>query len=195
MFTGIIQHTGRFLSFRDGKSEMALQAPAEIGRLGIGESLAVNGVCLSLVSSQKNNLSFNLSPETLARTNLGHLHRGDILNLERPLTLSSSLSGHLVTGHIDGMEKVLRIIKKGTGVRVEIGLSPALRPYFIPKGSVAVNGASLTVARLGPSSFEVELIPITLTHSNLGTLKRGDAVNVECDILGKYLYNWYLQKK
>jgi riboflavin synthase len=112
-----------------------------------------------------------------------------MLNLEQPLTLSSPLSGHIITGHIDSRGKVLLISQKKPGKRLKVSFPPELKPYFIPEGSVALNGVSLTIARLSRSSFDVELIPITLKNSNLGNLKRGDAVNVECDMIGKYVYN------
>jgi len=190
MFTGIIYHIGFFKEYRLGKQEIALEAPELFARLERGESLAVNGVCLSLVRKEKNALFFNLSKETLSRTNLGSLRRGDKLNLELSLTLSSPLSGHLVTGHIDSTGKVLNIRKRGSGKRMGISFPRDLKPYFISKGSVTINGVSLTIAELKSSSLEVELIPITLDNSNLGHLKPGDKVNIECDIIGKYVYNW-----
>lgn len=195
MFTGIIHHIGLFKEYRLGKQEMALEAPESFARLERGESLAVNGVCLSLVRKEKNALFFDLSKETLSRTNLGSLRRGDKLNLELSLTLSSPLSGHLVTGHIDSTGKVLSICKRNSGKRMSISFPRDLKPYFIPKGSVAVNGVSLTIAELKSSSLEVELIPITLDQSNLGHLKPGDKVNIECDIIGKYVYNWIPKEK
>ncbi len=195
MFTGIIHHTGIFREYRLGKRELVIEAPDLSGRLDRGESLAVNGVCLSLIRREKNSLFFNLTKETLSRTNLGSLRKGDRLNLELSLTLSSPLSGHLVSGHIDSTGKVLKIRKRGTGNRITISLPQELKPYFIPKGSVAVNGVSLTIAELKSASFEVELIPITIDKSNLGHLKSGDTVNIECDIIGKYVYNWVSKQK
>ncbi len=195
MFTGIIHHIGVFKEYRLGKQEMALEAPELFARVERGESLAVNGVCLSLIRKEKNTLFFNLSQETRSRTNLGSLRKGDRLNLELSLTLSSLLSGHLVTGHIDSTGKVLNIHKKGAGKRMAISFPMDLKPYFIPKGSVAINGVSLTIAELKSGSFEVELIPLTLDKSNLGLLKPGDKVNIECDIIGKYVYNWISTEK
>jgi riboflavin synthase len=157
--------------------------------------VAVNGACLTLTKKEKHILFFNLSPETLQKTNLSSLRPGKRLNLELPLTPSSLLSGHLVTGHIDSQGKVLKITEKTPGKRMAISFPPDLKKYFIPKGSVALNGVSLTIASLGASSFEVELIPITLRNSNLSELRRGDAVNIECDIIGKYVYNWMSEGK
>ena len=195
MFTGIIHHTGLFKGYRQGKQEIVVEAPALSSRIEIGESLAVNGVCLSLTKNEKNRLFFNLSQETIKKTNLSSLRQGEKLNLELSLTLSSPLSGHFVTGHIDSKGKVLKVSEKKPGKRMTISFPSELRPYFIPKGSVALNGASLTVADLRASSLEVELIPITLKNSNLGDLKSGDRVNIECDMLGKYAYNWMRQWK
>lgn len=190
MFTGIIRDTGLFKGYRQGKQEMAIEAPSVSSRLEVGESLAVNGVCLSLVSKEKDTLVFNLSQATIQVTNLGSLRPGQRLNLELPLALSSLLSGHLISGHVDGRGKILKMTQRKNGKRVTVSFPSALRPYFISKGSVAVNGVSLTVAELRSSSFEVELIPITLENSNLGQLRTGDAVNIECDMIGKYVYNW-----
>jgi riboflavin synthase len=195
MFTGIINHLGFFKGFRQGKQVLVIEAPSLVSRTEVGDSLAINGICLSLILKEKNLLSFNLSRETLALTNIGSLRPGDRLNLELPLTLQTPLGGHMVTGHIDSKGKVLKVIPRGPGARLVISFPTKLRPYFIPKGSVAVNGASLTIAGLGPSSFEVELIPITLKNSNLGTLRSGDEINLECDIIGKYVYNWMNKKK
>jgi len=190
MFTGIISHTGTFEEYRKGKREIVLKCADLAGRLSAGESLSVNGVCLSLSAEERSALLFHLSRETLATTNLGSLRRSDLLNLELPATLSTPLGGHLVTGHIDARGEVLRVMKRGEGKRMVLSFPDRLRPYFIPKGSVAVNGVSLTVAQILPSSFEVELIPITLENTNLGRCRRGDRVNIECDIIGKYVYNW-----
>ena len=193
MFTGIIHHSGVFKGFRLGKKEMAVEAPTIPAQIGTGESVNVSGVCLSLIRRENRILFFNLSQETLQRTTLGVLRPGAALNLELPLSLSSFLSGHLVAGHVDFTAKVLKIVPRKPGQRLTLSLPREFRPYFIPKGSVAVNGVSLTVASLGPSSFEVELIPITLEKSNLTGLRAGDEVNVECDMIGKYVYNWTTQ--
>jgi riboflavin synthase len=195
MFTGIINHTGLFRGYRRGKQEITIEAPSVVSKIEVGESLAVNGVCLSLIKKENKALFFDLSQETIKKTTLGSLKQGEMLNLEQPLSLSSPLSGHLITGHVDSRAKVLLVSPKKPGKRLKISFPPELRPYFIPEGSVALNGVSLTIARLSPSWFEVELIPITLKNSNLGSLKRGDTVNVECDIIGKYVYNWISKDK
>jgi len=193
MFTGIIARQGTFRGFRKSRGEMLVEAPGFAEKLAAGESVAVNGVCLSLLASDREGLRFNLSRETLEKTTLGSLKPGGRLNLELPLTLASPLSGHLVSGHIDAVGKVLKVLSRPPGKRVTLSFPPALRPYFIPKGSVAVDGVSLTIASLGPASLEVELIPLTLEGSNLGLLRGGAAVNLECDMVGKYVYNWLSQ--
>jgi riboflavin synthase len=190
MFTGIIKNQGIFKGYRSGKQEMAVEEPSVASRLDLGESLAINGVCLSLIKKEGNTLIFNLSEETLKRTTLGHLRPPEQLNLELPLSLSTLLSGHLVTGHIDGVGKVLRIKAMSKGKRFTISFPSELRIYFVPKGSVAIDGVSLTIADLSSSTFDVQVIPITLEESNLDALRQGDSVNIECDILGKYVYNW-----
>lgn len=191
MFTGIIVSTGLFKGYRQGRHEMQLEAADLAPKLEPGASLAVNGVCLSLVRKDKEALAFDLSQETLSRTNLGALRPGTRLNLELPLTLGSLVSGHLVSGHIDAVGKVVRLAEKRPGKRLLISFPSGLRPYFIPKGSVAVNGVSLTIAALEGATFETELIPLTLKGTNLGDLRSGDPVNLECDMVGKYAYNWF----
>jgi riboflavin synthase len=195
MFTGIIQNIGLFKGYRQGKQEIAVQAPSIASQIGIGESLAVNGVCLSLVRKEKETLFFNLSPETIGVTTLGSLGHNERLNLEQSLTLSTPLGGHFLSGHVDFRAKVIKTSERKNGRRLKISFPPDQRNYFIPKGSVAVNGVSLTIAELGNSWFEVELIPITLKNSNLGDLRTGDSVNVECDMIGKYVYNWISRLK
>ena len=190
MFTGIIHHQGRFKGYRRGKQEIAVEVPPSLSAVEIGESISVNGACLSLIRKERNTFFFDLSQETLQKTTLGSFRPGERLNLELPLTLSSPLSGHLITGHVDSQGKVTKISQREKGKRVTVTYPPELRPYFIPKGSVALNGISLTIADLSPSSIEVELIPVTLEKSNLSDLKRGDSVNIECDMIGKYMYNW-----
>lgn len=195
MFNGIIHHQGSFKSYRPAKGELAVEVSSSFPALEIGESVAVDGVCLSLLRREMDTLYFNLSRETLVKTSLGSLHGKDRLNLETPLTLQTPLSGHLVTGHVDGLGRVLRVVERPSGRRVTVAFPRQLRPFFVPKGSVAVNGVSLTVAEVRSTSFDVELIPLTVAKSNLRDLKPGRAVNLECDIIGKYVYNWVFRGK
>ena len=190
MFTGIIGHQGLFGGFRRGRQEFLVEAPELAGRLRPGDSVSVNGVCLSLLGADGGALRFNLSRETLDRTTLGGLGPRARLNLELPLTLETPLGGHLVSGHVDAVGKVLRVAERRPGRRLTVSFPRDLKPFFVPKGSVAVDGVSLTVASLGPSSLDVELIPLTLEGTNLGSLRAGAAVNIECDMVGKYVYNW-----
>lgn len=190
MFTGIIQHLGIFKAYGRGKQELILDAPAGFPDLPPGESVAVNGACLSLTRKAGTSLVFDLSRETLGKTHLGSLSTGERLNLEVPLALQTLLSGHLLTGHIDGRGRVASVSDRRPGKRLKISFPRELRPYLVPKGSVAVNGVSLTVAALGSAAFEVELVPVTIGKSNLNDLKSGQVVNLECDIIGKYVYNW-----
>ncbi len=181
---------GKFRGYRRGKQELALSSSKPIPQIGLGDSLAVNGVCLSLIRKERDLLVFNLSQETIKRSTLGELRSGDMLNLEIPLTLNSLLNGHLVSGHIDETGRIIRIQEKSGGCGMEIRMSPKNRAFLISKGSVALDGISLTVADVSPASFVVEVIPITLRETNLSSRRRGDSVNLEYDIFGKYVYNW-----
>ena len=190
MFTGIVSHQGVFRGYRKGRAELAVEAPGLAARIAAGGSVAVDGVCLSLASTKGDELRFDLSRETLAKTTLGGLRPGARLNLELPLTLAAPVGGHLVSGHVDGVGQVLRVSARASGKRLAVSFPAALRPYVVPKGSVAVSGVSLTIASLGASSFEAELVPLTVAGTNLGALRAGARVNLECDMVGKYVYNW-----
>lgn len=194
MFTGIIQHIGTFRGYLQGNKEVKIEAPAVASAMKIGDSLAINGVCLSLIRMEKSLLHFDLSEETLKKTTMDSLQYGQNLNLELPLTLSSPLGGHLVTGHIDGIGRITHSLARSQGRRFRISFPVDLKPFFVPKGSVALDGVSLTVASLQGSTLEVEVIPITLKHTTLGEWKRGSTVNIECDLIGKYVYNWTFKK-
>ncbi len=193
MFTGIITDRGTFCGYRKGRRALLVEAPGLAVKLAAGDSLAVDGVCLTVAAKERTGLLFDLSRETLEKTTLGGLLPGAKLNLEPALTLSTPLSGHLVSGHVDGVGRVLRTSSRPPGKRLAVSFPAALRPYFVPKGSVALAGVSLTIAALGPSSFEVELVPLTLEGTNLGLLRAGAKVNLECDMVGKYVYNYVSQ--
>jgi riboflavin synthase len=189
MFTGIVEETGRVRRFaRDGQTAR-LDLGASVAREGseIGASVAVNGVCLTVVEGSPDGLSFDIGPETLAVTALGDLHAGDGVNLERPLRFGA-LGGHLVLGHVDGVGTVTEVTRVESTARIRIALpDPALEPLLILKGSVAVDGVSLTVAALGPGSFEIMVIPHTLAATTLAGFIPGRRVNIEVDVIGKYL--------
>lgn len=193
MFTGLISHLGNFRGYRNGRRALLVAAAGLAPQLAIGESLAVDGVCLSVVATDRNDVLFDLSRESAARTTLGGLQPGAPLNLERPLTPSSPISGHMVSGHVDGVGRVLKVASRPPGKRVSVSFPAALRPFLVPKGSIAVSGVSLTIASLGSSSFEIELIPLTIEGTNLGRLRTGARVNLECDMVGKYVYNYLSQ--
>jgi len=190
MFTGIIQATGTFRGFRDNRREMLVEAPGFAGRIPSGGSVAVDGVCLTLVSRTGETMTFNLARETLDRTNFAGRRPGDPLNLESPLTPADPLGGHFVSGHVDYSGKVRSVVSRPPGIRLIIALPAEFRPFVVPKGSIAVNGVSLTVAAVKPSALEIELIPETLGRTNLARLRAGTAVHVECDMIGKYVYNF-----
>ncbi len=193
MFTGIISHRGTFRGYRNGRRALLVEAAGLASKLAVGGSLAVDGVCLSVVAADRGEVLFDLSRETAERTTLGGLEPGAPLNLELPLTPSSPIGGHMVSGHVDGVGRVLKASSRPPGKRLTVSFPAALRPFLIPKGSVAVAGVSLTLASLGPSSFDVELIPLTLEGTNLGRLRTGAKVNLECDMVGKYVYNYLSQ--
>lgn len=196
MFTGIIQEIGKVKEISINLNPYISVVSERLSSVSeIGESISVNGVCLSLFKKEKRTLYFNLSQETLKKTNLSHLRPLSPVNLERSLTLSTPLGGHLILGHVDGVAKVLFIKKVGYGKRVRFSLPIEVKKWAVEKGSIAVNGVSLTIAELGRNYFEVELIPITLEQTNLGILRTGDLVNLEMDIIGKYVEKFLENRK
>src|SRR5262245_42097763 len=190
MFTGIVEALGCVEAVEAvGRGpRLGVTVPAEPGwRLGLGESVAVSGVCLTVVDTAPGRLAFDLAEETLRVTTLGGLVAGDPVNLERPLRLEDRLGGHLVLGHVDGIGRVAAVRAEGEGIWLEVAPPPPLRPLLIHKGSVAVDGVSLTVAGLDDEVFSVALIPHTLTVTTLGQRRPGDRVNLEMDVIGKYV--------
>jgi riboflavin synthase len=186
MFTGIVEETGSVVA-RHG-SKLSIETRATREGTEIGSSLAVNGVCLTAVELDGDRLAFDLGPETLARSALGDLDVGDQVNLERPLRLNGFVGGHLVLGHVDGIGLVTEFDTDGETARIRVEWQdPALAPLLIPKGSVAVDGVSLTVAALDRRAFEVMVIPHTLECTTLGRFKPGRRVNLEMDVIGKYV--------
>ena len=186
MFTGIITHTARVASV-DARS-IGLKAAGAAGRLKIGSSYAVNGACLTVVRKRGGILGFDVSAETFSRTNLGDLAKGDVVNGEFPLKVGDSLGGHLVSGHIDACAPILEMERLRAGfVRLRVGLPGALRGLVAEKGSVAVDGVSLTVSAAGDDFFEAALIPETLSATNLGARRAGQRVNLEADLIGRYV--------
>lgn len=186
MFTGLIEEVGQVVS-RQGP-RLAVGARTVLEDAAVGVSIAVNGVCLTLVERRAGQLGFDLGPETLTRTTLGDLAPGDAVNLERPLRLGGPMGGHLVQGHVDGVGLVADMTREGETGRLRIEWQDAaLRALLIPQGSVAVDGVSLTVASLGDRAFEIMMIPHTMAVTTLGALKAGRRVNLEMDMIGKYV--------
>ncbi len=186
MFTGIITNTARLRSSK--KSVFAIEAKEKfVSQTKIGDSVAVSGVCLTVEKKEKDKLFFSVMPETLKRTNLGTLKTGSLLNLEQSVTMKTLLSGHLVQGHIDGVGKIKEIKKQGNSREIRITASPSILKFLVEKGSVALNGVSLTVAKLKKDSFWVAVIPHTWQETNFKKAGLGDEVNIEIDIVAKYI--------
>ena len=189
MFTGLIEEVGSVVAMRASNRDSQLQiaAPRTAKKARAGDSIAVNGCCLTLTSRHGDRLAFDLLQETIARTNLKELRQNDPVNLERALQAEGRLGGHFVQGHIDCVSPIVAFDRKGADFRLEIELSAEFAHYVARKGSIAVNGISLTVADIFPKSFAIWLIPYTKRHTNLNRAKAGDLVNLEFDILAKYV--------
>jgi riboflavin synthase len=185
MFTGLIEEVGSLVGIRAGQLKIA--APQIAKNIRRGDSIAVNGCCLTLTSRRGDELAFDLLKETIARTNLKNLQRGHPLNLERALAANERLGGHFVQGHIDCVSPVIAYQKRGADFRLEIDLPHAFAHYVACKGSIAVNGISLTVAEVLPKSFVLWIVPYTEAHTNLHKAQAGDLMNLEFDILAKYV--------
>ncbi len=189
MFTGIIEDLGQIAAIRSagqGK-RLAIEAGFDLSATKIGDSIAVNGVCLTAVVIAGRRFEVDVSPETLAKSTFGQARIGEQVNLERALRLSDRLDGHLVSGHVDGLGTLLQRQTVGNAVRVRVGVAPALTRYMIAKGSVAVDGASLTINTLTDDCFEVSIIPHTARLTTIGLKKTGAKVNIETDMIGKYI--------
>ncbi len=189
MFTGLIEELGSVLSLAANQRGPRLQiaAPRVAEKIQIGDSVAVNGCCLTVAARQGDQLAFDLLEETIARTNLKTLRRDDRVNLERALAADGRLDGHFVQGHVDCAARILALEESGADWRLEVELPAEFAHYVACKGSIALNGISLTVAEVSPQSFTVWIIPHTKTETNLGTARAGDLVNLEFDLLAKYL--------
>ena len=188
MFTGLIEAVGEIAEVKPTPGGLRLRLTTGMApELVNGDSLAVNGVCLTVVSADAQGVHADVSPETARVTTLGGLKRGTVVNLERPLRADARLGGHFVQGHVDATAPIEELREDGDSFWLTIKYPPAVAPYIVRKGSIAVNGISLTVAGVDERHFDVQIIPYTWTHTSLHTLKRGDLVNLECDILGKYV--------
>ena len=189
MFTGIVRERGT-VAVVDGDADgvrLRIEAPETAARSAVGDSVAINGVCLTVTERNGASLSFDAVPETLSRTALGRLAPGSAVNLEPALRAGEPLGGHYVQGHVDGVGRVRSLEPEGDGVRLTIEAPEELLRYCVEKGSVAVEGVSLTIAALGDDVFEIALIPHTLAETTLASLGPGDPVNLEADVLAKYV--------
>jgi len=189
VFTGLIEELGTVLDLerQAGMGRLTIQAQRVLEDLSKGSSVSVNGACLTVIAIRGSSFAADLSLETLGHTTLGGLRPGNKVNLERPLRFSDRLGGHLVTGHVDGVGRVLERRPSGSSYRFRFSLPPEIAPFMMPKGSIAVDGISLTLADLEDESFTVEVIPYTYQVTTLGFKGPGDMVNLEADVLGKYV--------
>lgn len=188
MFTGLIEQVGRVDAVEPMAGGVRLRVATSLApELARGASIATNGVCLTVVDASDTWMATDVSPETLRVTTLGQLSVGSLVNLERPLRPDSHMGGHFVQGHVDGTGELTDIVAEGEFYRIRVAFPLELIPFFILKGSVAVDGISLTVASLGERDFDVQIIPHTWIHTNLQASRPGDRVNLECDMIGKYV--------
>ncbi|HSL27250.1 MAG TPA: riboflavin synthase [Acidimicrobiia bacterium] len=189
MFTGIVETVGRVRSTAGSGGGRRILIEGGVGTEGlrVGDSVAVNGTCLTVVESTASGFAADVVLETLQRTNLGKLQAGDFVNLERPMRADGRFDGHIVQGHIDGVGVITAIAPEGHGKRAHVEVDPRFGRYLVEKGSVTVDGVSLTVAGVTATGFEVALIPHTLAATTFGLRGVGDQVNLEFDVLAKYL--------
>ena len=192
MFTGITEHAGRIESLKCGQDGGRLRigfwgATQIAAEMKAGDSISVNGCCLTVVEFGAQHFSADLSGETLRRTSFGEKKSGDLVNLERPLAVGARLGGHFVQGHVDGVGRVTELKSEGNNWWLSVQVPNELRRYIAEKGSIALEGISLTVARWRDGIASIAVIPFTHEHTNIGAMTVGDAVNLECDILAKYV--------
>ncbi len=190
MFTGLVLKTGKFVSLQRSQNPTITIDTGPLERVKLGDSVAVNGVCLTVVEMKGGVYKFNVSRETLKLSNLGDMTRGDYVNIELPLTLQDFLGGHLVSGHVDGVVRLKAISKSSGSIKFSFTFrNTHWKRFLLHKGSVTVNGISLTLTEVKSSTFSVEVIPHSLDNTNLKFAKIGERVNLELDLIGKYLYN------
>ncbi len=190
MFTGIVEDLGAVKEIKRKSKEVVFTfkvGKINLKEVALGDSIAVNGTCLTVTSLGKRTFSVDASHETLAKTNLGKLKVGKSVNLERALKVGDKLGGHIVNGHVDGVGKVVSKTKQGESVEIRFSVPKELSKYIVQKGSVAIDGVSLTVNSVRGNEFSVNIIPYTQNATTFGGLRKGSSVNIECDIIGKYV--------
>ena len=188
MFTGLIEAVGRVMDVQRTASGLRVRIGTTLAsELALGDSLAVNGVCLTVVIAADDYVVCDVGPETARVTTLGALQAGELLNLERPIRADGRFGGHFVQGHIDATGRVTRLREDGEAHWLTVAFTADLAPYLILKGSIAVDGISLTVAALAEDRFDVMIVPYTWEQTNVRSRRVGDTVNLECDLIGKYL--------
>jgi len=188
MFSGIVLSVGTIGEYIQKNEGAVLVVNTDLSGFEDGESIAVNGVCLTVVDSTETTFKLDLSTETLSRTNFKNAKKGDRINLERSLTPSTKISGHFVSGHIDQVGEIVDIEEKPGEVLFRFSHPAKLSPFIMEKGSIAIDGISLTVFDCKDNRFTVSIIPYTLSHTNLSSRKIGDLINIECDMIGKYVF-------
>lgn len=195
MFTGIVEAVGRVVAIEAAgeKTRLRIEAPRVADGAPIGASIAVNGTCLTVVEATAGQVVFEAVRETLDRSSLGDLRAGSRVNLERALRADGRLDGHIVQGHVDGTGRVRALERRGDDVRLAVDCEPELAKQLVPKGSIAIDGVSLTLVNVSDLGFDVALIPHTLAETNLGDRRPGERVNLEADVLGKYVLR-YLER-
>jgi riboflavin synthase len=185
VFTGIVERTAVVIAITDGAGFRRLTIAFDWTDVRLGESIAVNGVCLTVTELSPGEIGFDVIPETLAKTNLGLLRQGDRVHLERSLQVGARIDGHFVQGHVDGTGPLVNQVTNGEEWRLTIEAPPAVAKFLVPKGSICVDGVSLTIAALDGSRFDVALIPTTLAVTNLGQRNIGYPFNLEADVISK----------
>ncbi|MCX6005502.1 MAG: riboflavin synthase [Chloroflexi bacterium] len=193
MFTGIVEEIG--LIRGTGKNSLLIGAQKVLGDMQLGDSIAINGACLTVIKMENNGFAVEIMPETRRLTNLGNPHVGDKVNLERALSTQGRLGGHFIQGHIDGMGKLISLVPQEEAVIANIGAPSEIMRYLVKKCFIAVNGVSLTVTECDRSSFSVSLVSYSRQNTNLGTIKSGEKVNLEVDIIAKYIEKFYTARK
>ena len=188
MFTGLVESVGEVIERKPTAAGFRLRIASPLApELAPGDSLAVNGVCLTVILAEGEEVHADIGPETVRVTTLGLLDRGSAVNLERPLRADARFGGHFVQGHVDAIGRVEELRQEADFHWLTIGFPQELAPYIVHKGSIAVDGISLTVAGLGADRFDIMVIPYTMAHTNLGRIQVRDKVNLECDMVGKYV--------